>query len=73
MLTLTIWVPQSPWSEITGFVESHAFWARPDISMIFLLHLFFPSPQSQVDWTESFWREGSTPASLVLHLFLSLP
>ena len=72
-LTLTIWVPQSPWSEITGFVESHAFWARPDISMIFLLHLFFPSPQSQVDWTESFWREGSTPASLVLHLFLSLP
>ena len=31
MLTLIIWVPQLPWSEITGLAESHTFWARPDI------------------------------------------
>lgn len=74
MQTLIVWVPRLPWSEIYGLVESCEFWARSDVSTVFLLHLLFPSPQSHADWIEKFWRESTARASLVLRLFLlSLP
>ena len=46
MLTLVIWVPQSPWSEITGLAESHTFWARPDIPCSSFSACFPLSPES---------------------------